>query len=126
MKRKKLPSLAKLKRDCWKAFSRFVRSRAADYAGYAQCYTCGYLAPWKELQAGHAIPGRHGAVLFDLDVVRPQCVRCNVFMRGNYPVFTAKLIKENGMDWWERKWADSHKTKKITRADYLDMLDEFK
>lgn len=35
------------------------------------------------MQAGHFIPGRHNAVLFDERNVHPQCVGCNVFKHGN-------------------------------------------
>jgi hypothetical protein len=64
-------------------------------------------------------------VLFDDSIVRVQCVSCNVFRRGNYPIFTTKLIKENGMDWWEKKLADACKVVKHTRADLEEMISEY-
>ena len=47
-------------------------------------------------------------------------------MRGMHHLFTAKLIKEHGMEWWDKKEAGSHATVKVTRQDYLDMLDKWK
>lgn len=81
---------------------------------------------WKESQAGHAIGGRHNAVLLDPEIVRPQCVRCNVFMRGNYPIFTAKLIRENGLEWFERKLEAARKIVKYTRTDYEELIQTYK
>lgn len=81
---------------------------------------------WKESQAGHAIGGRHSAVLFDPDICRNQCVRCNVFLRGNYPVFTTKLIEEKGMEWWKAKLEGARQIVKYTRADIEEMIETYK
>jgi hypothetical protein len=109
--------LRAIKKRCWTVFSEYVRRKYADKDGYATCYTSGVRAHWKELQCGHAIGGRHNAVLFDEEICRPQTVAENVFRRGNYPVFTTKLIKENGMEWWEKKLEGSSQVVKWTRLD---------
>jgi hypothetical protein len=77
------------------------------------------------MDAGHAIGGRHGAVLFDEDIIRPQNKRCNIFLRGNYPVFVAKLIREHSLEWWEKKLEDSTKLKKYTQSDLLEMIESY-
>ncbi len=44
------------------------------------------------MQAGHYIDGRNNTVLYDEKLVHPQCLRCNVFLKGNkvsYTVFMA-------------------------------------
>ena len=122
----KTKGLRSLKAKAWKLFSEYVRRKHADANGYASCYTSGVRAPWKELQCGHAIGGRHNAVLFDDEICRPQSVAENIYKRGNYPVFTTKLIKENGMEWWERKLEESKRTVKYTRADLEAMIDDYK
>ena len=123
--RKKKPTLKSLKRKAWNACSVYVRKGASDRHGGVNCYTCHVYIPWREAQAGHAIPGRTGMVLFDTDIIRPQCVSCNVFHRGRYHIFTARLIRENGLAWWERKEQESHGTKKYTREDYERIIDRF-
>lgn len=115
---KKQQSLKALKKKCWSLTSELVRRLDADEGGTTRCYTCSKAIHWKtEAQAGHAIGGRHNAVLLDLEILRPQCVPCNVFKRGNYPIFTTKLIKENGMEWWEAKLEASRRIVKYTRPD---------
>ena len=124
---KKKPSLKSLKNKAWKLCSEYVRRKDADEGGFVGCYTCGTSLHWKlEAQAGHAIGGRNNAVLFDVDILRPQCVACNVFRRGNYPVFTAKLIRENGLEWFEQKLIASRQAVKISRTDYEEKIGHFK
>lgn len=122
----KKTALRTLKAKAWKLFSEFVRRKHADAGGTEYCYTCGVPAHWTLLQAGHAIGGRHNAVLFDEEIVKPQCVRCNVFMRGQYHIFTTKLIKERGMSWWEGKIEGSREVVKLTRADFEALIAAYK
>lgn len=122
----KQKSAKTLKNKAWKLFSEYVRRKDADEGGTDRCYTCGKLAHWKELQAGHSIPGRHNAVLLDESICRPQCPVCNVWKRGMYHVFAGKLIKENGLEWWEQKLFYSKKVVKITRGDYEVIIEDLK
>lgn len=118
---------AKLKEKAWKILSEFIRRSHADSNGFCRCYTCGKVLDWKkDAQAGHAIGGRRGMVLLDPEIIRPQCVGCNVFGRGNYPVFTTKLIKEKGMDWWEKKLEQSRQVRKWTRSELEEFIETYK
>jgi Bacteriophage Lambda NinG protein len=127
-RKKRAPTVAKLKKTAWALLSRIVRYQALRPLGsdLIQCYTCGSWARASDLQAGHAIPGRTGSVLFDEEIIRPQCYRCNVALRGNYPVFTTKLIKENGMEWWERKLLLTHCVRKWTRSDLEEKIKAYR
>jgi len=79
----------------------------------------------KEAQAGHAIGGRTNQVLFDEEIIRPQCKRCNIFLQGNYPQFTTNLIKEKGLKWWEKKLEDSKKVKKFTKEELKNLCEYY-
>jgi len=125
-KRIKTASYKTLKARAWDLFSVYVRRKYADENGYVTCYTSGVRDHWKTMQCGHAIPGRGNAVLFDEEICRPQTVSENVFKRGNYTIFTTKLIKERGMDWWEAKLAGSNKPVKFTRSDLQALIDRYK
>lgn len=89
-------SVTKLKEECWDLFSKWVRSSVADYIGYSKCVTCEVRMPWKQLQAGHFIPGRHNAILFDERGCHPQCYRCNVGLKGNPRAYDAYMRKNYG------------------------------
>lgn len=125
MKRK--PTVKSLKNKAWKLLSEWVRRRDADAGGTTYCFTCSKPIHWKyEAQAGHAIPGRHNAVLLDAEIIRPQCQRCNVWSGGMYHVFATKLIKENGMSWWDRKLIDARRAVKFAREDLEKLIEQYK
>ena len=77
------------------------------------------------MQAGHAIGGRTGSVLFDVDIIRVQCPRCNIFLRGNYVVFVTKLIHEKGMEWWDAKLQASRQVRKWSRSELEELIKRY-
>lgn len=123
----KKPTLKSLKAKAWKTLSEWVRRKDADEGGTTTCYTCSALLHWKyDAQAGHAIPGRTNAVLLDEEIIRPQCASCNVFRRGMYHIFATKLIKEKGIEWWEKKLSGSRQAVKLTREDLEKTIEIYK
>ena len=123
----KAKTTSQLRKLAWRLLSELIRRREANVDGGVRCYTCGeWMQHWKQAQAGHAIPGRHGAVLLNEDVIRVQCKRCNVMLRGNYHIFITKLIKVKGMEWWDQQLIDSHRTVKLTRVDLMEKIEEFR
>jgi hypothetical protein len=75
-------SVSKLKKKAWKLFSEYIR-RSAIKDGLVVCITCGAQKNYKEMQAGHWLPGRHPSVLFDQRNCHPQCYHCNVGLKGS-------------------------------------------
>lgn len=128
MKTKKVKpkALSYYKERAWKIFSEYVRRKHSDAEGYSRCYTCEVVAHWKNLQCGHAIPGRNNAVLLDDSICRPQCCLCNVFKHGQLHIFATKLQLENGQDWWMQKLADSNRAVKVGRAEYEVIIEDLK
>lgn len=123
MKRKK--SLKTLRRLAWQACSLYIRQFYADHKGYCVCFTCGKSSHFREMDAGHAIPGRHNQVLFDTDIIRVQCKICNIWKGGNLHIFSTRLIKEHGLEWWETKLTDARNTLKYYRDDYERLIEQF-
>ena len=111
------------KQMVWDYFSIYIRLRYANKKGVAKCYTCGKTFLIKDLQAGHAIMGRSNAVLFNEEIVRPQCQRCNVWLGGNLGVFVKNLIEENGIEWWEQKEKES---KKAVKLDLMELYEKYR
>lgn len=114
--RTRVKTVASLKKQAWKLLSLIVRKTAGP-EGTALCYTCGAEHKTAELQAGHAIPGRTGMLLLDEEIIRPQCVQCNIWKRGAHHIFATKLIQENGMDWWEKKLLGAHQIAKWNKPE---------
>jgi hypothetical protein len=111
-----------LKKKAWTIISEYVRRKDADHNGYVACYTCGAMKHWKEGDAGHAIPGRHNKVLFDLEILRFQCKHCNGPKSGMQYEFGKRLNLEHGEGWFEQKVLDSKGTVKIYDSDLADII----
>lgn len=93
--KKKKVSVSKLKKKAWVLFSQWIRMDAS-INGEAECVTCGEKKPWRELQAGHFIPGRHNSILFDERGVHPQCYHCNIGLKGNPRKYDAYMREVYG------------------------------
>lgn len=81
---------------------------------------------WKEAHAGHFVPGRRNAVLFNEDVVRPQCPTCNLWEGGAYHRYTLRMLKEFGEKRVLELLALKHEVKKYTRSDLDELIEHYK
>lgn len=110
----------KAKDRAWNACSYFVRLRDAyetcggkkiivdEKDGYqkellaCKCCTCDAILPAfgtrKCIQAGHFIPGRKGAVLFDERGIHGQCYNCNKNLKGNPRKYNAFMLEKYGQE----------------------------
>jgi len=116
---KKRMTISKLKKKVWSACSIFIRKSYADNFGYVYCYTCGKRMQIKEAQAGHGFAGRSKAVLFMLDIIKPQCFGCNCCASGRLDVFTYKLRKEYGNERFDYLYKQAHTNQGQWRAEEL-------
>ncbi len=89
----------------WPTFSKFIRLRdciaTTRTTTHGLCYTCGKKKKFSAkggLQAGHFIPGRMDAILFDEEQVHAQCYRCNVMLGGNWPAYYEHMMKDVGIE----------------------------
>ena len=127
----KTKTLSYYKMKAWKQFSLWIRlSNAIIEPTVLEpcniCYTCGKIKSYKEMNAGHGIGGRNNAVLFDERIVKPQCVGCNIWGRGQYQVFTRKLIAELGLDVYDEIVKHSSDVVKYRIADYQEIEELYK
>lgn len=86
----KIITITKAKKKANTAFSIYIRTRDAlkTTKGLENllCVTCSKIYPAFGVgcaQAGHFIPGRHSAVLYDVRNAHGQCYNCNVNLKGN-------------------------------------------
>lgn len=79
---KKKRTVAKLKKDVWKIFSRYIRLRDAIKTtkrnDMVSCITCGQWKETKSVDAGHFISRSCSYLLFDENNVHAQCKKCNM------------------------------------------------
>lgn len=128
--KKKKPTTGRLKERAWKEFSRYIRLRdciaTTGTTEYGTCVACQKRYAFKELQAGHWIPGRTGSVLFNEDLVHAQCMRCNVWLHGNlsaYAMYMYSKYTKKQMAEFELLRAQVLPLKK---HDYIEIAEKYK
>lgn len=76
-------------------YSDYLLLLKSDSKRFCKCITCDsvllrdnqYMHPWHFRTAGTSLKYK-----FVDDNVRPQCMRCNVMLNGNYQVYTLKMV----------------------------------
>lgn len=76
-------------------YSDYLLLSKYDINWFCKCITCDsvlsrdnqYMHPWHFRTAGTSLKYK-----FVDDNVRPQCMRCNVMLNGNYQVYTLKMV----------------------------------
>ena len=86
----------------WPTFSRYIRVRdclaTTGTTTHGKCVTCGKTYAFHKLQAGHFIPGRTDAILFDTEQVYAQCFRCNIKLQGMWHKYFLFMQAKFGID----------------------------
>lgn len=110
------------KDTAWKWFSLYIRLRdcliTTGSAERCICVTCRGNVPYEQLDAGHALPGRHNAVLFDESIVYAQCRKCNQGGDGEKVAFRKFLVSKHGEEWMQMKETGAKKTVQIDDASF--------
>ncbi len=68
----------------------------------------------------------HVATRFNEEIVKPQCLMCNVFLRGNYGKYTLKMLDLHGREKVEEFMALKHQVVKYTRTDLEELIESYK
>jgi len=76
-------------------FSIYIRRRYA-IDDLAECFTCGKVDHWKNLQCGHFQSRRKYSTRWDKINCQVQCAKCNIFNQGEQYIFGKKLDKVYG------------------------------
>lgn len=120
----KKPSIRLLKDKLWKECKRIIRERHGN-----TCYTCGANPlEGSNWQTGHFIPSSicSTEMRYDLNNLRPQCMRCNIHLSGNWPAYEKHLLKDN-IDIQGLKDRNEKTKGQMYRADwYLAKIEEYK
>ena len=112
-----------------KVFSQWVRRRTADHRGFVECYTCGKVAHWKTVDAGHFQSRAKFSTRWMCDPeegmvnVAPQCKSCNGFRSGEQFKFARRLDAEFGEGTAESIEQASNQTRKYS-VEELEALIE--
>ena len=124
-KKTKKPTVTKLKKKLDTIFSKYIRLKDANNAGYVKCYTCGVSKFWEKdgMQAGHFMSRKHTITRYDERNVKPQCYTCNCHYYGRQYEFGLNLNNEYGDGTSEELLITSRQTQKNNANDLLDLIE---
>ncbi|QDP50533.1 MAG: putative protein ninG [Prokaryotic dsDNA virus sp.] len=106
-------------------FSKYIRLRKAKNE-FAKCVTCGKVAHFSKLQAGHFISRKNYATRWDDTNVQVQCVACNVYKYGEQYKFGIWLDKNIGEGTADKLYKKSRKICKFSDDKIKEMIDYYK
>ena len=113
----------------WDVFSRYIRHRdgllTTGDPEQAICVTCGSCMPFNRLHAGHFIPGRNNAILFDTRGVNAQCIGCNMFANGRQGPYYQWMLKTHGQDVINELFERATKTAQFKKFHYQEFRERF-
>jgi hypothetical protein len=125
---KKAVTLPKLKKKALDLYSELVKLKAHN-EGKLYCYTCDtpLNLGTSNCQLGHYLSrGAYPGLTFHPHNSRVQCYRCNCHLHGATIEFRHRLIDEIGLTDVETLEHARHDTIKWTRAEYLQMIEDYK
>lgn len=106
------------KKTAWDAFAQYIRVRdclkTTKFPFVGDCITCGKRFHISMLHAGHMKAGRQNAKLFDENLVKAQCYKCNFAPGGEHTKFREIMVKKHTEEIvaeWEYKAEQILKTK---------------
>lgn len=118
-KKKKPPTISKLKKKLDTLFSLYIRGKYPK-----ECYTCGNTGV--RLQNGHFVTRMYLATRWEEDNCRPQCRVCNCMRQGMPIDFEERLRKELGNERVEEMKASRKQITKLDEAYYLENIAKYK
>lgn len=122
---KQIKTISELRKELWKLFSLYIRTRD-DFT----CVTCGKKGEGGGIHAGHFITGATcGAELyFDETNVNAQCYHCNINLSGNWVKYEEFMIKACGKEYVEKlkQRRTLEMGRKVTSEWYEAKIKEYK
>ena len=122
-KKENNPRLLKKKLDI--IFSQYIRRRVADKNGKITCVCCKAILNWQDAQNMHYVGRANLSTRWDERNCNAGCMRCNVFLNGNYPQYTAYLLEQYGEEWLKRLIVDGKRIKKWTVEELKAMIEKY-
>lgn len=122
VKRKKLPSIQRLRKKLWELCRAITEKRYKDI-----CFTCGRPVSGSNRQLGHFIPSSiGGAVLrYNLENLRWQCYYDNINLGGHGAEYYRRLVLEIGQDRVDELFKLKNKIVKADRSFYDGLIEEY-
>ncbi len=106
-------------------FSIYIRKRYAK-DDISECFTCGKLDHWKNLQCGHFQSRRHYSTRWDKLNCQVQCMKCNVFNQGEQYKFGKRLDEIYGDGTSNELMMKAKRLNKLSTNDLEEKINTYK
>jgi len=110
----------------WKKFSLAYRKYKANKYDFCVCFTCGIAKKYKDMDTGHYIDRRHGAVKFNPLNIEIQCRVCNRFKSGNLDIYKKNIIRKYGKEVEEMLQEEARNGIEMKEEEVLFLIDYYK
>lgn len=107
-------------------FSEYIRLRDSDKHGIVTCPLCWAKMRWKDAQNMHFITRACYLYRYDEMNCHAGCMRCNVFLNGNYIVYTRRMQKTYGIETIDEMIRNKTSLFKITTPGLMEMITYYK
>lgn len=107
-------------------FSEYIRLRDSDKHGIVTCPLCWTKMRWKDAQNMHFITRACYLYRYDEMNCHAWCMRCNVFLNGNYIVYTRRMQKTYGIETIDEMIRNKSSLFKITTPGLMEMITYYK
>ena len=124
-KEKKANSPSKLRKELDRVFSIHIRKSSADKMGVITCVCCGSRMAWQLAQNMHYNGRAKMNTRWDEENCYAGCMRCNVFLNGNYPAFTRYLLELKGEEWLKNLIRRGEQVRKWNTADLKALISKY-
>jgi len=119
-------TVSKLKKELDKWFSLYIRLRESEEE-LCQCFTCGKVDHYKNMQNGHFQSRRFMATRYSEDGnCEIQCPKCNIFCGGEQFRFAMNLDAKYGEGTAQELEYLARTIVKFTRVDYEEKIAYYK
>ena len=124
----KTPSVSTLKKRLDRIFSEYIRRRDArtNPNGYVSCCSCGQVAHWKQMDAGHYISRKHNTTRYHPKNVHAQCRQCNRYDEGNKSGYSLFLTRAYGPGIIAALDHLGHQSKRFRAPELLELIAEYR
>lgn len=112
------PTVRLLKKKLWARFAAYVKERDGGV-----CFTCGSRPQGAACQAGHFVSRAKQATLFDPKNCHVQCVKCNVFLKGNVAEYARRFLERYGREEFDALMARSDRFRQWKVYELQELLD---
>lgn len=107
-------------------FSKYIRLLYSDKKWLCKCVTCWTVDHFKKMQNWHFITRANHKYRRDEKNCHVQCMRCNIYLSGNYKSYTLYMINRYWFEWVTEITNEANKPYPIKGYEIEEIIQHYK